>query len=159
MYLSPLHPGAAALDQRLDFLERRHRCVAGRGHGQCAVGRAVLHSLLRIVELEQAINQPAGEAIASTDAIQNLQVLAVRRFVELAARPANRAPVIARGRSNRAQGRGYDLEVRVRLNGFADHLLKGRYLNPGEVFVRALDCKTEARSEEHTSELQSLRHL
>src|SRR5882762_10669858 len=69
------------------------------------MGRAVLHRLLWVVEFEQTVNKAAGEAVASANAIQNLQIASIRRFVELSARPANRAPVVAGGRLDRPQGR------------------------------------------------------
>ena len=99
------------------------------------------------LNLHQAVDQPAGETVAAAHTVQNFQVLAVGRFVELAARPANRAPVIARGRLDRAQRGGDDFEVRVSLHRLADHFLEGRHIDPGEVFVRAFDLQAEAGGE------------
>ena len=49
-----LHSSTAAPHERFHFGEGRHRGVAGRGHGQRAVGGAVFHGLLRVVRLSRS---------------------------------------------------------------------------------------------------------
>ena len=73
---SALHAGAAAADERLDLLERRHRRVAGRGHGQGAVRGAVLDRRREVAVLQQPVDQPGGEAVAAADPVEDLQARA-----------------------------------------------------------------------------------
>src|SRR5690349_6714310 len=43
--LLPLHSRAASADKFFHFFERGHRSVAGSGHGERAMGGAVIHAL------------------------------------------------------------------------------------------------------------------
>ena len=69
-----LHPRAAAAHRLFHFLARGHAGVAGRGRGQRAVRRAVIHGLLRVVEFEKTEMQAAGKTVAAADAVQNFQI-------------------------------------------------------------------------------------
>src|SRR5215831_13202591 len=111
------------------------------------MGCAVFYGFLRVVEFHEAVNEPAGEAVAAAYAIQNLQILAVGGFEELAARPTDGTPIIASGRLYGAQGGGSDLEIRIRLYRFFDHFLEGGDIDFGDMFVDAFDFKTEASGE------------
>ena len=62
---------------------------------------------------EEAVNQAGGETVAAADAVVDFQILAQRRFVEFAAGPADRAPVVEGGGLGIAQGGGDGLEVGV----------------------------------------------
>ncbi len=62
------------------------------------MGSAIFDSFLRVVELEKSIDKPAGKAVTPANAIEDLQILAVGRFVRLSLSPANRAPVVTQRR-------------------------------------------------------------
>jgi hypothetical protein len=51
----------AALHQVLHLGLRRHRRVARRGHGECAVRRTVFHRQFGVALFHEAIHQPRGE--------------------------------------------------------------------------------------------------
>ena len=87
-----IDPRAFALHGGFHFFERRHAGVAGRGHGQRAVGRAVLHRLLRGLAGEEPVGEAGGEAVAAADAVEDFQILAQRRFVEFAVRSRGSRP-------------------------------------------------------------------
>src|SRR6266571_3714908 len=87
------------------FLQSCHGRVARRRHGQCTVRGTAFHRPLRLLSRQESVNQAGSERIASSYAIENLQVLAVSRLVELAIAIANRAPII-QSRSLRFPERG-----------------------------------------------------
>ena|SRR5437868_194800 len=95
--MSALDAGSAAFHQFLDFGKTGHGSVAGRGHGQSAVGCSVFNGDLRITSGHKAVNQPGGEAVAPANTIEDLEVFAVGRFVEFSASPANSPPIVDRG--------------------------------------------------------------
>src|SRR5215475_1366045 len=101
------------------------------------MGCAVFYGFLRVVEFHEAVNEPAGEAVAAANAIQDLQIFAVGGFEELAASPTDGAPIIAGGRLNGAQGGGSDFEIGIRLYRFFDHLLEGGDIDFRDMFVDA----------------------
>ena len=61
----PLRARAAAFDEGFRFLERGRARVAGRGHGQRAVGGTVIYRLLRVVEFHEVVDQAARKAVAA----------------------------------------------------------------------------------------------
>src|ERR1041385_2622773 len=108
------------------------------------MGGPVFNGSLRIAEFEKAIYQSGSEAVTATNAIEDFQVLPVRRFIELAICPTDRAPIIKAGRLNRAQGGGCHFEVRESACDFLDHSFKATHVNFFEVRVCTLDVETEA---------------
>src|ERR1051326_6182988 len=94
--LSSLHAGAAAAHHLLDFFHCRHGGVARGGHRERAVGGAIINGLLWIAYLQETVDQAAGEAVAATDAVEDLQLRILAALVQLAVRPTDRAPVVLR---------------------------------------------------------------
>ena len=56
-----LYAGSGACDEILNFVESRHCCVARCGHGQGAVGGAVLDGLAGRFARQQCVDQARGE--------------------------------------------------------------------------------------------------
>ena len=83
---------AGAFHQFFNFLFRRHGSVAGRGHGQRAVRRAVIHGLLRIAGGHQTVDQAGGKTVAAADTVENFQVGIFSALVKFAVHPADGAP-------------------------------------------------------------------
>src|SRR6184192_3716874 len=52
-----LHARAAALNEGLDFFERRHRGIAGSRHRQGAMSGAIFDSFLWIVEFQETVDK------------------------------------------------------------------------------------------------------
>src|SRR5262249_48292515 len=101
--------------------------------------------LLRIVELQKSVNQSAGETVASANSIQNLHVLAIRRFIKFPARPTNHPPIISIRRLYRAKRRSRDLKIWISLHGLLNDAFKRRDIDLGEMLIRSLNLETEAR--------------
>jgi hypothetical protein len=66
----PLHPRPAAFDEAFNFLEAGHAGAARRGHRHRAVGRTVVHGLLRIVKGTQSAEQAAHEMIPAAGVVE-----------------------------------------------------------------------------------------
>src|SRR6266581_7810520 len=108
---------------------------------------AIFDGFLRVVELEQTVDEAAGEAVAAADAVKDFQVFAIRGLVEFSIRPADRPPMVARGRSDCAQGGRCHFEIRVVLHRLPDHFLEGCYFEARELFIHTFDFETEAGGE------------
>merc|ERR1712118_591 len=65
----PIDSRTASTDQLLDLLQRGHRCVARRRHGQRAVRCAVLHGILGGLAAQEAVDEARGEAVAAADSV------------------------------------------------------------------------------------------
>src|ERR1035438_1873448 len=143
----------AAFGKSADLFEGGHGGVAGEGGEQRPVSPAELDGFLRGFAGQQTVEETGGEAIAAADAIENVE-LGDGRGVGLAADPGDGAPTVAVGGVDFAKGSGDDLDLRMLGDGVIDHAEEGGgiKLGPGG------DFGAGDRSEEHTSELQSLRH-
>ena len=86
------YPSPAAGGETAHFGETRHRGVAGRGHRQRAVRRAVLDGASRGSPVEQAVDQAGGEAVAAADAVEDLQAGALGGLDEAASADQAIAP-------------------------------------------------------------------
>src|ERR1019366_2052819 len=102
----PLDPRTPASHDLFHFLLRGHGRVAGRGHRQRAVRRAVVHRLLGIAGLQETEDQSAGKTVPTPYAIENLQRGILPALVELAVHPANRAPIVLCRGNDLAKCRG-----------------------------------------------------
>ena len=70
---SAIDAGAAAGQQLLDLGERRHGRVARRRHREGAVHAAVADGRGRVAVREEAVDEAAGERVAATDAVEDLE--------------------------------------------------------------------------------------
>src|SRR5580698_9640156 len=104
--------------------------------------RTAFHSPLRAFTAEETVDEAGGERVSSADTIENFQILPIFRLVEIAARVADRAPVIY-GRSLRlAQGCGNHGKGKFfhhRLN----HLLERFSLDIGNMLIESGHLKTQ----------------
>ena len=107
----------------------------------------VVDGLFGIARGHEAVDEARGERIAAADAVHDFQSVVVLGFVDFAVRPAQGAPVVDRGGLDGAQGRGDDLEVRVGLGGFVDHLLVAFDVQFLQVGVVAFDFEAQAGRE------------
>jgi hypothetical protein len=78
----------ATLCKRFDLFERRHRGIAGECGEQCTVSPTELDRLFRGTTVQQCVNETSGEAIATADAVVNLQS-AGRGLIGLPFHPAD----------------------------------------------------------------------
>src|SRR5579859_872175 len=123
-----------------NFLERDHGGVAGRGHGQGAVGGTALDGPLRILASEEAVDQARSEGIAAAYAVKDFEIFAIFGLMEFAVVIADGAPIVERGGFGFAQRGGHDLE-RILLHRFGDHLLEGGDFEGGMMLVHAGDLE------------------
>jgi len=93
------------------------------------VGPAQLDGFPGIFAIEQAIEKARRVAIAAADAVKHVQ-LASGRGVGLAVDPCNRAPAMAVGGMNLAQGGGDDLDLRMLLDDLVYHPQEGARVKP-----------------------------
>src|SRR4051794_19524899 len=96
-FILSLNSCSPALHKFLDLIFGGHGRVAGSCHGERAVRSAVVHSFLGIAAGHEAIDQPAGKAIATADTVENLQIWILARFVELAVHVTDGRPVVDGG--------------------------------------------------------------
>src|SRR5215469_11644221 len=93
-----LHSRSQALHCSLDFRERRHRCVARRGHCQRPVCSAALHGPLGSLPFQEPVYQSRGERISASDSIIDFHIEPGWRLVQAALAVADRAPIVPGGR-------------------------------------------------------------
>src|SRR5690606_7825864 len=108
---SPNHPCSAAGDLFLDFLTCGHRCVTRGCRRERAVGSAVLHGLLWVVEFEKTELNARGEAIAAADPIKDFQIIEFSALVESSLVPEDCAPIIACRGDHTSQGGRSNFEI------------------------------------------------
>src|SRR6267154_158349 len=89
------------------------------------MGGPVLDGALRIIELHQTINEPAGKTVPASNPVQDLELGTMSCLVKCAIGPAERAPIVACGRFHSSESRREHLKIRIRMNGSLDHLHKG----------------------------------
>src|SRR5712691_2092103 len=115
------HPRGPALHDPLDLGQRRHRRVARGRHRERSVRGPALHRPLRSLAHQEAVDEPRGERVAAAHPVEDLQALAGRRLVELAALVAHGAPVVDGGALDAAQRGRHHPEVRELLHCALDH--------------------------------------
>src|SRR5262245_43828225 len=108
---------------------------------------SIFDCFLWVVKFHEAINQPAREAVATPDPIQNLKILTVRCLIKVSACPANCTPIVACSGLDRAQRGRSRLEIWVRLCHLFYHLLESGDIDLRDGFVDALDLEPETRGE------------
>ena len=84
----------------------------------------VFDGLGGVVEFEESVDEAGGEGIAAADAVENFEVLAVDRVVELAVVPAEGGPVVVGGGVDFAKGGGGGFEIGEFGDRFFDHLFE-----------------------------------
>src|SRR5581483_3083275 len=136
-----MSPSTSACDARANtfhqirhFLQRNHRRVAGRGHGQRAMRSAAFHGPLRTLLRQEAINQARGKRVTTTDAVEDLEVRSMCGLIELAIGIADRSPVVQRRSAGLTQG-CRDHGEGVVLHYALDHLLETIYVDGRDVFI------------------------
>ena len=85
---------------------------------------AAFDSPLRTAAGHQAVDEPRRERIAAADPVEDLEVRPRRRVEEVAARPADRRPVIHRRALRMTQRRRHDSQVGKFTHDLADHPLE-----------------------------------
>src|SRR5215510_10194964 len=95
---SSSHARASALHDFLHFGHCGHRSVSGRSHRQRAMSRAVFDRELRPLADQEAVDQSGRERIAAADAVEDFEVLAQPRLMELAVAITYSAPIVDRRR-------------------------------------------------------------
>src|SRR5436309_508007 len=129
-----------------DLLEGCHGSVSRRGHGERPVSGATFHRPLRILSRQESVNQAGSKGIASSDAVENLKILAVFCLVELTIAITNRTPIIqSRGLSFPERG-GDNLE-RIILQHLRDHLLETLDFERGVMFIHSRHVVAKRRRE------------
>src|SRR5262249_25759643 len=86
-----LDAGRAALGERDDLLQARHRGVARERREERAVRPAELERLVGLRAAQQAVDEAGGEAVAAAHAVEHVE-LAGRRRVGLPVDPGDGAP-------------------------------------------------------------------
>src|SRR5258708_13190657 len=84
---------------------------------------SAFHSPLRVFSGKKTIDQTRSEGVAATNAIQDFEILSVRRSKKITLAIANRAPIISRCRRRLAECGGYYLERKI-LHDSLDHLFE-----------------------------------
>src|SRR5580658_6247129 len=79
------------------FFARGHTGITRSGGGQSAVGRAVIHCLLRVIEFQETELQATGKAVTTADAVKDLKLGIFAAFEKFAVMPEDCAPVVLRG--------------------------------------------------------------
>ena len=105
--------GVGAGDEGLDFGEGGHAGVAGGGHGEGAVGGAEVESLLGVAGGEEAVDEAGDEAVARTDAVEDVEAGVVAGAVEFALMPGEGAPVVDAGGVDAAESGGDRLQIGI----------------------------------------------
>src|SRR5690625_4891827 len=136
----------SALDQAFDFRFRGHRSIARRRLRQRSVRGTIFDRFCRITMLQESVDQTGCKAIATTDAVENLEVFPISRFIELAVRPADRAPIVDRSRFHRSKSCTGRLEIRELLHNTLNHLLELIDFDRRNVFVNPFNFKSETGS-------------
>lgn len=144
---SALDAGSDPFDEAFDLFEGGHGGIAGSGHGKRPVCGPEFDGFVGVVEGDEPVDESGGEAVATADAIKDLEVGPMCGLVEGAIGVADGSPVIAGCRADGAEGGGDDLEVRELLDGFFDHLFEGADVDVGDIFVDTFDFETEAGGE------------
>src|SRR5262249_28201784 len=111
-----------------------------------AVHHAALERPVRILALEQPVDEAGREGIAATDAIENLDVL-LWHLVELPLVVTDRAPGVDACAPGRSQRRRHGCDVRKRVEDAADHLAEARGRELAETFIDTLQRKSKRRRE------------
>ena len=97
-------PGRRHPDEPLDLVQRRHRGVAGGGHGERAMGGAVFERLRHRLARQQTVDEARCKGVTAADPIEDVQVGPERRLVEGAVSRAPRHPSRCGSRSGRPAG-------------------------------------------------------
>src|SRR4051812_10474182 len=107
----------------------------------------VFNGCLRALSLEKSVRQTRSKAIAATNAIIDLEVLALHALKELTLVVEDGTPIVER-RGSRLPQRGCgDLEVREVRASSLDHPLEAIGLDLREMFIGTLDVEAEACGE------------
>src|SRR5438067_4803946 len=144
---SPGHPRPSALHDPQDLVQGRHRGVAGRGHGQRAVGGAALDRPLRALAGQQPIDEPGREGVAAADAVHDLEAGTRARSVELPFVVDDGAPVVHGRGARLAERGGDDPEVRELPHRALDHPAEVLGVEAGEVLVEPFHREAEGGRE------------
>src|SRR5215469_7857918 len=137
-----------SLHQVQYILERRHGSVAGRRHGQRAMGRSTLERPLDILPAEKSIQQTRDERIAPAHSVVNLEVFARGRFVEFTFAVAGYgSPIVSAGRVGGAQGNGNQRNVGIFIPYGFHHRAKTCHLEFAEIFVHSGNGKAKSDRE------------
>ena len=107
------------------------------------MGRTIFHRLLRVVELEEPEGEATGKTVAAPHPVEDFQFRILTAVVELPVVPADRAPVVLRGRDHAAERRRRHLEVGKRLDGRLDHLPEGVCLDRADGVIDTLHLEAE----------------
>ena len=107
------------------------------------MGGAEIDAFLRGFAGEEAIGETAGETVAATDAVFDLEVFESAAFVEFAVHVENRRPVVDEAGFDLAERGADDLDVGIGLDDLLDHFLVGGGVEGGEVFIDAFDFEAE----------------
>ena len=111
------------------------------------MGGAVFHRLLRFHTLQQSVYQPAGEAVATPNPIQNLQLGVFAAFVKAPLQPTNSAPVVFSSGFSSSHGTGDTLEVGKGLDRCFNHFPKCGYIQLQQIFIGAFKLQSQASTE------------
>src|SRR5690348_5513477 len=107
-----LNAGGAAFSEGEDLVKSGHGGIVGVGCDQCAMGPSEAYCFIFRFAREKTIEKSGGEAVASADTIQDIQ-LASRRGECLSIDPRDCAPGMAVRGVYFAQCRGHDFYVRM----------------------------------------------
>ena len=107
----------------------------------------VIHRRLGIARSHQAVDQSGSEGVSAADAVIDLKPVILLCLVDLAAGPAECAPVIHRCGFDGAECRRDHLEVRVGLGSLVDHLFVTLDVQGLEVGVVAFHFEAQAGCE------------
>ena len=111
------------------------------------MGGTVIYCQLGIAGGHQAVDQAGSEGIAAADAVQDLQVVKSFGGIDRSVRPADRFPVVDRGRFYGAQRGGDGFEVGELLCRFRDHLVIAVQVQLFQVLIVPFDLEAQAGSE------------
>src|SRR5258708_15591154 len=109
--------------------------------------RAAINRVLGTLVSQKTVDQSRSKRVSTTDAIEDLQVLARRRWVKLTVRITNGAPVI-HGSGLRISERGCDhFEIRKMLPRTFDHAMKVLHFERRMLLVQSFYLKAKTGSE------------
>jgi hypothetical protein len=112
------------------------------------VGGSPFDGLRGVVKFKEAVDETRGEGIATADAVEDFEVLAVDGVVELTVVPGEGGPVIIGGAVDFAQSGGSGLEVGELGDRFFDHFFEVGDVDAGDVFfVHSFYFEAEAGGE------------
>lgn len=120
-----LYFGVGSGDEGLDFGEGGHAGVAGSGHSEGAVGCSEVDGLLRISRTEETMDEAGDEAVASADAVEDVEAGVIAAAVEFTLVPGEGAPIIDAGGVDAAEGGGDGLQVGVFLGKLGHERAEG----------------------------------